>query len=146
MAGGSLTDAQFNLALATALWAVGLSSASQLQRNQVCVPLNQAREAITIWAATLAARPPAGELQQGLNPLNPPVSFERVTEWSYPGAFTGGMAPPNIGFTAATWLNWRTTAAQLAAALGIAMPSVRSPKPGSAGPSPTGGSTPVCTS
>jgi hypothetical protein len=112
-AGGSLTDADFNLALAAALWATGLSSNSSLHRNQVCVALDQAREAITIWAAILGARPPAGELQQGLNvsQQQAPVSIPGVTEWSYPGVYTGGIAPPAIGFTAAGYLLAKAMAA-----------------------------------
>ena len=48
-----------------------------------------------------------------------------------------------------TWLNWRTSDAQLARALGVRMPSVRSFPPGPSGGAPGAASaaqSPVCTS
>ena len=53
--GGWLTYADFNLALATADWAVGFTPASQ---NLPYLPGDQAREAIAIWLAILATHPP----------------------------------------------------------------------------------------
>jgi hypothetical protein len=147
-AAGSLTDADFNVALATAGWAVRLTPASQN------VPLlgDQAREAIAIWLAILATHPPSGELQQGVQWQGLSVRRGRpafVAIWNYPG--TGGvtaswpsrpplpaavylMAKAMTGLPEqkvsqvlkdrwATWLNPRTTDAQLAAALGIQVPS-----------------------
>ncbi len=71
-AGDQLADAHFALALAAAEWAVRFSPAIGSTRApadsplEQCVPLDQAREAIAIWLAILAAHPYAGELQ---NPL-----------------------------------------------------------------------------
>ena len=145
-----------------------------------CVPLGQAREAIAIWLAILATHPPAGELQHGLETSGgfAEVGNTFVPIWIYPGAGSGYVTPPGGGpqTTAAgyllasamthlpqqrvshvltdawgSWLNWRTTDAQLAAALAIPMPRV----PALPGPSlhlPPGATTasgpqnPLCTS
>lgn len=157
-AGGQLADAHFDLALATAEWAVrlpGLSGSLSGGGGMPCVPLNQAREAVAIWLAILATHPPAGELQGGLGtgttmPATV-VGNTGIRTWDYPGADGGYVTPPGGGpqTTAAgyllasemtrlpqhkvshvlagewgRWLNWHTTDAQLAAALGIPMPSV----------------------
>jgi hypothetical protein len=147
-AAGSLTDADFNVALATAGWAAGFTPAGQNMPR----PGDQAREAIAIWLAILATRPPASELQQGVQWRG--LSLRRgrptfVAIWNYPG--TGGVSaawpsrqplPAAVYLMAkamtrlpeqkvsqvlrerwATWLNGRTTDAQLAAALGIQVPS-----------------------
>ena len=147
-AAGSLTDADFNVALATAGWAAGFTPAGQNMPR----PGDQAREAIAIWLAILATRPPASELQQGVQWRG--LSLRRgrptfVAIWNYPG--TGGVSaawpsrqplPAAVYLMAkamtrlpeqkvsqvlkdrwATWLNPRTTDAQLAAALGIQVPS-----------------------
>jgi hypothetical protein len=64
---------------------------------------DQAREAIAIWLAILAARPPAGELQQGVNWEEVPKLRQQggrstssgttfIATWAYPtaaGAVTG---------------------------------------------------------
>jgi hypothetical protein len=154
-AAGSLTDADFNVALATAGWAVGFTPASQ----NMPLPGDQAREAIAIWLAILATHPPAGELQQGVQWQT--VSLRRgrptsVAIWNYPEA--GGVTaswpqqqPPPVAVYLlakamtglpeqkvsqvlkdrwATWLDGRATDAQLAAALGLQVPS---------GPLPPGG-------
>jgi hypothetical protein len=145
---GSLTDADFNVALAAAGWAVGFTPASQNMP-----PLaDQAREAIAIWLAILATHPPAGELQQGVQWQGFSQRAGRptfVAIWGYPGG--GGVTaswpslqplPAAVYLLAkamtglpeqkvsqvlkerwATWLNGRTTDAQLAAALGIQVPS-----------------------
>jgi len=147
-AAGSLTDADFNVALATAGWAVGLTPASQ----NMPLPGDQAREAIAIWLAVLATRPPAGELQQGVQWQGLPTQRGRptfVAIWNYPegGGVTapwpsGQPLPADEYLLAkgmaglpeqkvsqvlkerwATWVNGRTTDAQLAAALGIQVPS-----------------------
>ncbi len=157
-AGGQLTDAHFDLALATAEWAVrlpGPSGSLSGGGGMPCVPLNQAREPVAIWLAILATHPPAGELQDGLGVgTTIPAAVVRNTAirgWDYPGVGSGYVTPPGGGpqTTAAgyllasamtrlpqqkvshiladdwgKWLNWHTTDAQLAAALGIPMPSV----------------------
>jgi hypothetical protein len=120
-----------------------------------CVLANQAREAVAIWLAIGTAQLPAGELQAGLNAgPGPYVHGSFVPVWNYPGVGGGYVMPPGGGAqdTAAgylltkamtslpvqkvshvlagawgRWLNWRTTDAQLAAALGIRMPSVPVP-------------------
>jgi hypothetical protein len=158
--GGSLTDADFNVALATAEWAVGFTPASGINPNMPYVAGAQAREAIAIWLAILATHPPAGELQQGVQwpwvgPQRGGVKF--IWVWTYPGQAAGGVTAPGTlrplpaavylmakAMTGlpeqkvsqvlkdrwATWLNGRTTDAQLAATLGIQVPSVPpNPKP-----------------
>jgi hypothetical protein len=181
-AGGRLADAHFDLALATAEWAVRLApaiSSSSLISGpfQSCVPVGQAREAIAIWLAILATHPPASELQGGLGGGDyTEVRNTLVALWPYPGSSVGGYVmplgavPPTTaaGYLLAkamtslpeqkvarvladawgSWLNWRTTDAQLAAALGIPMPSVPAPPAGL--PSPPTGTTlpppsPLCT-
>jgi hypothetical protein len=178
-AAGSLTDADFNVALATAGWAVGLTSASQ----NTPLPGDQAREAIAIWLAILATRPPAGELQAGLSSgghyLGDEVSNTFVPTWTYPGMTAGYLAssgiapqPTAAGYLLAAamvslpqqkvrsvlasawgrWLNWHTTDAQLAAALGIPMPSISTlvpplPPGQTTGHGPANGpQSPLCTS
>jgi hypothetical protein len=161
VAGGQLADAHFDVALATAVWAVRIppqavgSPASEMFLP--CVPADQAREAIAIWLAILATRPPASELQAGLagqgfdtvQGVRAPASI-----WNYPGegSYLDSLGPQTTaaGYLLAKamtnlpeqkvarvltdawarWLNWRTTDAQLATALGIRMPSVPTlPKP-----------------
>ena len=148
-AGGGLTYADFNLALATADWAVGFTPASQ---NLPYLPGDQAREAIAIWLAILATHPPAGELQHGVQRAQFSLQRGRPTSaaiWSQPGQGIGGVTAPASQQSLpaavyllaramtglpeqkvsqvlkdrwATWLNGRTTGAQLAAALGIQVP------------------------
>jgi hypothetical protein len=178
--GARLADARFNVALATADWAVGIPLASTT--DLACVPVDQAREAIAIWLAVLATHPPAGELQAGLssNFSGAEVANTFIPTWTYPGASYGqvdqvaGVPPQDTeaGYLLAgamtslpkqrvlrvlaegwtRWVNIRTTDAQLAAALGIRMPSVHvSHLPAVAGHAaagpPTGNTqSPVCTS
>jgi hypothetical protein len=159
--GGSLTDADFNVALAAAEWAVGFTPASENSPSTPYVPGAQAREAIAIWLAILATHPPAGELQQGVQwrwaGPRVGVKVKVIWTWAYPGQAAGGitalgterrlpaavylMAKAMTGLPErkvsqvladrwATWLNGRTTDAQLAAALGIGVPAVpANPKP-----------------
>jgi hypothetical protein len=178
-AGGQLADAQFDLALAAAEWAARIppqatgSPASGLFLP--CVPLGQAREAIAIWLAILAARPPAGELQAGLpgrGYLGVEVRDTFVPTWAYPGVGAGYLTPSGVpqltaaGYLLAkamaglperkvsqvlarawaTWLNERTTDAQLAAALGIPLPNVPLPpsQPGASNVNRPGPQNPVC--
>jgi hypothetical protein len=163
-AGARLADAQFNVALAAAEWAVRIPPQATGSINGrfflPCVPLGQAREAIAIWLAILAAHPPAGELQDGLRgpggtigTMGAEVRNTFVPTWNYPGSNAGYITPPGVPQTTAagyllahamtslpqqqvahvltsawaTWLNWHTTDARLAAALGIRMPSVPIP-------------------
>ncbi len=164
-AGAGLTDAHFNVALAAAEWAVRIPPQATGSINSrfflPCVPLGQAREAIAIWLAILAARPPATELQDGLPVVKSGQGFAGaevrntfVPLWTFPGGDAGQVDPsgPEPATTAAgyllaramtslapqkvsqvlksawpTWMNWHTTDAQLAAALGLRMPSVPLP-------------------
>jgi hypothetical protein len=160
-AGGQLADAHFDLALAAAEWAVHLPGSGSVPGSAgaflPCVPVDQAREAVAIWLAILAAHPSASELQAGLgsgpNIQGADVGGTIIRTWNYPGTGLGAVAPPGGGTQATatgylladamtslpaqkvnhvlasawgSWLNWRTTDAQLAAALGIPMPSVSS--------------------
>jgi len=123
--------------------------------QQACVPVNQAREAIAIWLAIVATHPSTSDLQQGLGAGNRIQGTEAgksfVQTWSYSGGYVtpsgGGVQDTAAGYLLAKemtslpqqkvshalagawsqWLNWRTTDAQLAAALGIPMPSTSSP-------------------
>jgi hypothetical protein len=178
-AGGQLADARFDVALAAADWAVHFPF--PIVNGQPCVPLNQAREAIAIWLAILATHPPAGELQDGLRGpgggmTGTEVSNTMVRTWNYPGINAGSLTGVGPQLTAAgyllanamtslpeqkvsqvldsawaTWLNWHTTDAQLATALGIRMPSVPGlpvPPPGTAivqGDQGNAPQNPVCT-
>jgi hypothetical protein len=182
--GGRLADARFDVALATAEWAVDIPLTSTTV--MACVPLDQAREAIALWLAILAIRPPVAELQAGLprGLTGVVVHNTLVPTWTYPGLSNGqvdelvGAGPPQTteaGYLLARamtglpeqrvervlrdswnrWVNVRTTDAQLAAALGIRMPSVHVPQlphgPDAGkhvGGSPPAGGTqnPVCTS
>ena len=189
-AGGRLADAHFDVALAAAEWAARIPHQATGNPNGPvflpCVPLDQAREAIAIWLAILATRPPAGELQDGLGGLGTGRGFQgvevrntMVPTWAYPGwgasYITSAGAPQTTaaGYLLAsamlrlpeqkaarvlksawpTWLNWHTTDAQLAAALGIRMPSVpappapfRTPRPGVTFVQPgSGPQNPLCT-
>jgi hypothetical protein len=173
-AGGALADAQFNLALGAAEWAVGLPGkggyySKGYEVYVACVPLDQAREAVAIWLAIIATHPRASELTAGLN----------ATAWSYPNSGAGNISPPGggvqttaagyllgdamtrlpeqkvVGILSSEWVRWlspRTTDAQLAAALGIPMPSVPA-QPAGPAPGPglrigqaTGPQIRVCTS
>ena len=190
-AGSQLADAHFDLALATAEWAVRIPpQAIGSPGGHIflpCVPHDQAREAVAIWLAILAAHPPAGQLQNGLSRhgigagiglQGAEVRNTFVRTWNYPGMGNSGVMPPGGGpqTTAAgymlasamtslpaqqvshvlsdawgRWLNWHTTDAQLAAALGIPMPSVRSvltlPSGRTIAPGPGNGpQNPLCTS
>jgi hypothetical protein len=146
----------FSLALATADWALGLPGASGTSGGpgglQGCVPVGQARDAVAIWLAIIATHSSASALQGGLEGIQGAyVGSTFVRTWSYPGG--GYVVPPNgpqdtaAGYLLASemasepqqkvsdvlagawsrWLNWRTTDAQLAAALGIPIPSLSTP-------------------
>jgi hypothetical protein len=155
--GGRLTDAHFNVALTTAEWAVRLLSPSALPTEQPCVPVDQAREPIAIWLAILATHPPASGLQNDGGMRAVEVHNTLVPTWTNAGGPVGqinasapqltdagyllakamtSLPEPQVSQVLrgawATWLNEHTTDAQLAAALGIRMPSV--PQPPLAGP------------
>jgi hypothetical protein len=149
---------------------------------QPCVPFSQAREAIAIWLAILATHPPASELQDGLHSPGPRGGIQAtwvrntfVPTWASPGAqylVSSGPSTTVTGYLLAKamtslpeqrvahvlrdawgrWLSWHTTDAQLAAALGIPMPSLhavlkppharhRVPSP----PPPSSQQSPLCT-
>lgn len=164
---GQQASAQFSLALATAQWALDLPAASGAASGpstssaelQACVPVNQAREAIAIWLAIVAAHPSTSDLESGLGSgptLGTEVDNSFIQTWSYAGGNVtpsgGGVQDTATGYLLAKemtglpqqkvsqvlagawshWLNWHTTDAQLAAALGIAVPKTSSP----ASPSP----------
>jgi hypothetical protein len=150
---------------------------------QACVPVNQAREAIAIWLAILATHPSARALQSGLGSgmgfQGTEVGNTFIQTWDYPGGYVtppgGGLQDTATGYLLANemtslpqqkvshvlagawsrWLNWHTTDAQLAAALGIPMPSVHTSMPlppgGTVAPGPGNGphsppQNPLCTS
>ena len=103
-AGGQLADANFDLALATAEWAVGIPPQnSGSPAFQPCVPVGQAREAIAIWLAILATRPSADKLHDGLNTgmgggsTGAGVGNTIVQTWSYPGMGRDYVMAPGGG-------------------------------------------------
>jgi hypothetical protein len=175
--GGRLAGAYFNVALSAAEWAVRLESASV---GVSCVPVDQAREPIAIWLALLATHPPASVLQNGQGFTASEVHGHLVPDWNFNGQPDGqinatGPQLTEAGYllaqamtrlpqqkvsqvlraTWATWLNERTTDAQLAAALGIRLPTVPLPlgaqpgfqgQPGQNVVGQPGPQNPVCTS
>ncbi len=168
--GAQAAGGRFALALSAADWAVGLPATAGSQNGpgpELCVPVDQAREAIAIWLAMRATYvPPSGQgipggyLAVGVDNANVPV-------WNAPG---GGLISPGpqttyLGYELAaamaslpdgkvsrvldrswaTWLDWHTTDAQLAAALGVPMPTIPARiRAALTGPPPTPGS-PLCT-
>jgi hypothetical protein len=170
--GARLADAHFNVAMTAAEWAVRLLSSSALPADQPCVPVDQAREPVAIWLAIVATQPSASGLQNDGGRLTAvEVDDTLVPTWTNAGAPVGQInaSAPQLteaGYLLAkamtslpeqkvsqvlrgawaSWLNEHTTDAQLAAALGIRMPTVPqlpSPGPGSGQPGPQ---SPVCTS
>ncbi len=110
-AGARLSDARFDVALATAEWAVRLPPQATGSPNGTvflpCVPHNQAREAIAIWLAILSTRPPAGELQNGLRGPGGSIGSASevrntsVTNWTYPGSGASYVTPSGVPQTTA---------------------------------------------
>jgi hypothetical protein len=182
---GQQANAEFSLALATAQWALRLPGAhgtsSSTGELQGCVPVNQAREAIAIWLAILATHLSASDLRGGLGigVQGTEVGSTFIQTWDSPGGYVtpsgGGLQDTAAGYLLANemtslpqqkvshvlagawsrWLNWHTTDAQLAAALGIPMPSVHTSMPlppgGTVAPGPGNGphsppQNPLCTS
>jgi hypothetical protein len=153
----SPSDVGFYLALATGEWATGFPPEIANGAAPQCIPYNQAREAIAIWLALISAHTPVGQLQSGLTGLGQdwvPMSPGNilVPVWTYPGELVGNLysyAPQTTagGYLLASammklpeqrvsqvlkgawaqWVSWRTTDEQLAAALGIPMPTVPQP-------------------
>jgi hypothetical protein len=178
----ALADARFDVALGAAEWAVGLpTSTVNDTRNPQCVPLDQAREAVAIWLAVIATHTSPGRLQSGVlgtgRRTGAPVGGTIVATWTYPGESAPYLFSPGPQTTAAgallaeamtslpiqkvtdvldagwaTWSDWHTTNAQLAAALGIPTPTVasfvdpRTGQPLSPPPVANVPSQPVCTS
>ncbi len=107
--GGQLAIARFDVALGTAEWAVGLpTSTANTSQSSQCVPLDQAREAIAIWLAVLAAHTSVGQVQVGIGGAGGSdritlvqVENTPVVAWSYPGENTSYLASPGPQTTAA---------------------------------------------
>jgi hypothetical protein len=164
--------ARFDLALATAEWALGLPTSTGSSAATQCVPVDQAREPIAIWLAAVATHTRLGN-DQAADMFPVRAANRPLMAWPYPGEYAGYLAAPGPQTTAAgylvaqemttlptqrvaqgldstwaKWANWNTTDTQLAAALGVAMPTVPAPTfrapPGQAVvlPQPQ----PVCTS
>jgi hypothetical protein len=147
----AVATARFSLAFAAAGWALGLPTSTGSTTTTQCVPLDQAREPIAIWLALVATgTSPGNSLGASMFPVQ--VADRPVMAWAYPGEYDGYLAAPGPQTTAAgyllakemttlpnqkvaqvldrdwaRWANWHTTQAQLAAALGIAVPSVPTP-------------------
>ena len=154
---GQQAGPDFSLALATADWALRLPGASSISGGpgdpQACLLVNQARDAVAIWLAIIATHPSTNDLQGGLEGIQGTyVGNTFVRTWSYPGSggyimAPGGLQDTAVGYLLASemasepqqkvsavlagawsrWLNWRTSDAQLAAALGIPIPSFSTP-------------------
>ena len=167
---GDERAARFALALGTAEWAVNLPAEnSPVNPAGACVALDQAREAIAIWLAITATH---ASLTRGPGIQAVLVHDTQVVVWIYPGEYDNYTSAPGpqttvaglllakamaslpegkvervLGASWPTWLNWHTTDAQLAAALGIPMPSVpvpASPLPPGTSP-PAQAQNPLCT-
>jgi hypothetical protein len=177
--GGRLADAHFNVALTAAEWAVRLLSPDTLPTQQPCVPVDQAREPIAIWLAIAATHPPASSLQNDGGMTAVQVHNTAVPTWTNAGGPVGQVSGSEPQLTEAgsllakamtnlpeqkvsqvlrgawaTWLNEHTTDGQLAAALGLRVPTVPPPpsagsgarQPGSKTGGQPGSQSPVCTS
>jgi hypothetical protein len=152
-AAGHQADARFALAVGAAEWSVGLPTGSGTRpQDQPCTSVNQARESVAIWLADQAthSNPQPGPAITSANGFIPIVAGGRsLVGWTYPGLHANylsspGPQPTAVGYLMATamnrlpaqrvarvlaqqwttWTNPRTTDSQLAAALGISMPSV----------------------
>lgn len=155
-AGG--TTARLQLALAAADWAVGLPpSAGNLDTARPCVPFNQAREPIAIWMALEATHTKARGIQDLSDvPGYLAAAGPQVTGAGYLLAQAMTRLPADkvtqiLDRDWTTWIDWHTTDAHLAAALGIPLPAVPTlnptPGPGMRVSSPPPGTPPpeVCT-
>jgi hypothetical protein len=126
--------------------------------GQACVPDDQAREAIAIWLAITTTHAPASLLMQDTRITRfggPTVAVpgQMIYQWIYPGEYEAYVSSgPQLTYNGyllaskmvdlppakvarvldgewSTWLNWRTTDAQLASALGIQAPNINVPPP-----------------
>ena len=149
--GQASATARFDLALATAEWALGLPTSTGSSTASQCVPVNQAREPIALWLAADATHTQLGnDLAADMFPVR--AANSPVMAWPYPGEYAGYLGSPGPQTTVAgylvakemtalpaqrvsqvldgawaRWANWHTTDSQLAAALGVVMPAVPSP-------------------
>jgi hypothetical protein len=150
---GHQAKARFALSLGAAEWAVGLPTGTgTADQDQPCAPVDQAREAIAIWLADQATHtnPRPGQAVTPANGFIPiAAGGQSLVGWSYPGLSVDYLSSPGpqttaTGYLLATamnqlpaqrvaqvlaqqWTTWtdpRTTDSQLAAALGISMPTV----------------------
>ncbi len=143
--------ARFDLALATAEWALGLPTSTGSGTATQCIPVDQAREPIAIWLAAVATHSQLGnDLAAVMFPVR--ATSSSLMAWPYPGEYAGYLASPGPQTTAAgylvaeemtalpvqrvvqvldsswaRWASWGTTDSQLAAALGVEMPAVPAP-------------------
>jgi hypothetical protein len=141
--------ARFDLALATAEWALGLPTSTGSSMATQCVPVDQAREPIALWLAADVTHTQLGNDASDMFPVQ--AANNPVMAWPYPGEYAGYLGSPGPQTTVAgylvaqemtalpaqrvaraldrawaKWANWHTTDSQLAAALGVAMPAVPS--------------------
>jgi hypothetical protein len=133
--GPAAAAARFDLALGAADWALGLPpQIGNLYAGSQCTSLNQARAAIAIWLATIATRTKIG----GLDGDDAYVLAKAMT------ALPEARVTQVLDRSWATWSNWHSTDAQLAAALGIPNPTPPRGQVTSNAP-PGTPSPPVCT-
>jgi hypothetical protein len=143
--------ARFDLAFATAEWALALPTGTGSATATQCIPVDQAREPIAIWLAAVATHTHLGtNLAAIMFPVR--AANSPLMAWPYPGEYAGYLAAPGPQTTAAgyllanemtllpvqrvaqvldsAWAKWAnpgTTDAQLSAALGVAAPTVPAP-------------------
>jgi hypothetical protein len=135
------TTAHLQLALAAADWAVGLPpSTGTLDTATPCGPFNQAREPIAIWMTLEATHTKVKGIQDlggGQTYLAAPGP--QITGAGYLLAQAMTRLPADqvtqiLDRNWTAWTDWHTTDAQLAAALGIPLPTVPTlnptPEPG----------------
>lgn len=133
------TAARLQLALAAADWAVGLPpSAGALATTTPCVPFNQAREPVAIWITLEATHTKVTGVQDlGDGPGYLSAPGPEITGAGYLLAQAMTKLPADkvtrvVDQRWSTWTNPHSTDAQLAAALGIALPATPTlvPTPG----------------
>jgi hypothetical protein len=108
--GPAAAAARYDLALGAAEWALGLPpETGDFYTGSQCTSINQARAAIAIWLADVATRTEVGGTQGG----DAYLLAEAMT------ALPEARVTKVLDRSWATWSNWRSTDAQLAAALGI---------------------------
>jgi hypothetical protein len=182
-AGGRLADAHFDMALAAAEWAVRLPPTSEslpcVALDQAREPIAIWLAILAAHPPLGELQDGLGGLETGRGFSSVEVRNSVVPTWDYPGADAGQITPSGPQITAAgyllakamtglperkvsqvlkgawaTWVNGHTTDAQLAAALGMRMPSVPlppflrpgfKPRPGMTIVNQTGPQSPVCT-